>query len=173
MAGRQCQHRVVARCENRSSCSHVGRHAGDARSAWSSSALQLSGKSPVSARRQRCQTVAGLEGSLLRAALRTPGLRSVSKSRELQRELVRKAHGKRLNQSCHSRVLPVFDDTTVDEVAPTKRDPAAPCRMTSLNDAAVVLGALSLCAHKLRHSFSRQDFRTLRCFLNRRCCANR
>src|SRR4051812_41682431 len=130
MADRQCQHRVVARCENRSFCSHVGRRAANARCASSSLALQLSGKSPVNARRQRYQTVAGLEDSLLRAALRTPGLRWVSKSLELQRDLVRKAHGKRLNQSCHSRVLRVFDDTTVDEVAPGTRDPAAPCRTT-------------------------------------------
>src|SRR3954464_13913255 len=130
MGGRQCQHRVVGRCENRSFCSHVGRHAENVRSALCSSALPLSEKSLVNARRQKYQTVAGLEDSLLQAALRTPGLRWVSKSLELQRELVRKAHGKRLNQSCHSRVLRVFDDTTVDEVAPRTRDPAAPCRTT-------------------------------------------
>src|SRR6266571_5620729 len=59
-------------------------------------------------RRQRYQTVSGLEDSPLQAALRTLGLRSVSKSRELQRELVRKAHEKRLNQNCRSQVLLVF-----------------------------------------------------------------
>src|SRR4029077_15442748 len=134
MADRQCRHLVVGRCENRSFCSHVERHAGNARCARSSPALQLSGKSPANARRQRYQTVSGLEDSLLQAALRTPGLRSVSKSRELQRELVRKAHGKRLNQSCHSQVLLVFDDTTVDEVARTTRDPAAPFRTTRLKE---------------------------------------
>src|SRR6476620_4260597 len=153
MGDRQYQHRVVGRCENRSFWSHVGRHAGNARSARSSSALPLSEKSPVNARRQRYQTVAGPEGSLRPAALRTPGLRSVSKSPELQRELVRKEHGKRLNQSFHSRVLVVFDDTTVDEVVPTTRDPAAPCRTTSLNDVGAALGPLSLCARRLRHSF--------------------
>src|SRR3982751_2876132 len=128
MADRQCQHRVVGRCENRSFWSHVGRHARNARRALSSSALPLSEKSLVDARRQRYQTVAGLEDSLLRAALRTLGLRLVSKSRELQRELVKKAHGKRLNQNCRSRVLLVFDDTIVDEVVPTTRDPVAPFR---------------------------------------------
>src|SRR6478672_7196014 len=157
MAGRQCRHRVVGRCEYRSFWSHVGRHAANARCAPSSPALQLSEKSPVNARRQRYQSVSGLEDSLLQAALRTPGLRSVSRSRELQRELVRKAHGKRLNQSCRSRVLLVFDDTTVDEVARTTRDPAAPCRTTSLNDAGA-LRLLSLCVHKLRHSFADMTF---------------
>src|SRR6476620_2313653 len=130
MAGRQCRHRVVGRCENRSFWSHVGRHAASARYAPSSPAWQLSEKSPVNARRQRYQTVSGLEDSLLQAALRTPGSRSVSKSRESQRELVRKVHGKRLNQSCHSRVLLVFDDTVVDEVARTTHDLAAPFRTT-------------------------------------------
>src|SRR5439155_7048059 len=102
----------------------------NARCARSPPPLQLSGESPVNDRRQRHQAVSGLEDSPLQAALRTPGSRSVSKSRELQRELVRKAQGKHLNQNCRSQVLLVFDDTVVDEVARTTRDPAAPFRMT-------------------------------------------
>src|SRR4029077_8350904 len=128
----------------------------------SSPASQLSEKLPVNDRRQRYQTVSGLEDSPLQAAVRTPGLRSVSKSRELQRELVRKAHGKRLNQNCHSQVLLVFDDTAVDEVARTTRDPAAPFRPTSLNAPAAALGPMTLCVRRVRHSFSRHDFRTRR-----------
>src|SRR5437667_12294622 len=130
MAGRQYRHRGVGRCENRSFSSLVERRAGNARRGWSSPALQLSEKLPVNDRRQRYQTVSGLEDSPLQAALRTPGLRSVSKSRELQRELVRKAHAKRLNQNCRSQVLLVFDDTVVGKVARTTRDPAAPFRTT-------------------------------------------
>src|SRR5947207_15463269 len=130
MAGRQRRHRVVGRCENRSFWSLAGRHAGHAGSARWSPVWQPSEKLPVNDRRQRYQTVSGLEDSPLQAALRTPGLRSVSKSRELQRELVRTAHEKRLNQNCRSQVLLVFDDTAVGEVARTTRDPAAPFRTT-------------------------------------------
>src|SRR5438876_11562065 len=126
MVGRQYRHRGVGRCENRSFWSPVERRAGNALCGRSSPALQLSEKLPVNDRRQRYQTVSGLEDSPLQAALRTPGLPSVSKSQELPRELVRKAHGKSLNQNCHSQVLLVSDDTVVDEVARTTRDPAAP-----------------------------------------------
>src|SRR5437016_12753520 len=130
MAGRQRRHRVVGPCENRSFWSHVGRHAGNVPCARSSPAWQPSEKLPVNDRRQRYQTVSGLEDNPLQAALRTPGLRSVSKSRELQRELVRKANEKHLNQNCRSQVLLVFDDTVVGEAARTTRDPAAPFRTT-------------------------------------------
>src|SRR5438034_2568022 len=130
MSDRQRRHRAVGPCETRSFWSLVGRHALNARCARSSPAWQPSEKLPVNDRRQRYQTVSGLEDSPRQAALRTPGLRSVSKSRELQRERVRKAHGKRLNQNCRSQVLLVFDDTVVDEVARTTRDPAAPFRTT-------------------------------------------
>src|SRR5215469_17535061 len=98
MAGPQCRHRGVGRCENRSFWSLVERRAGNAPCGWSSPALQLSEKSPVNDRRQRCQTVSGLEDSPLQAALRTHGLRLVLKSRELQQALVKKAPAKRLNQ---------------------------------------------------------------------------
>src|SRR5438309_10570768 len=130
MADRQCRHRVVGRCEKRSFWSLVGRHAGDARPARSSPVWQPSEKSPVNDRRQRYQTVSGLEDSPLQAALRTPGLRSVWKSRELQRELVRKAQGKSLNQNSSSQVIIVFDDTVVGKAARTTRDPATPIRQT-------------------------------------------
>src|SRR5437016_14644671 len=129
-AGRQRRHRVVGRCENRSFWSLVGRDAGNARCPRSSPAWQPSEKLPVNDRRQRYQTVSGLEDSPLQAAWRTPRLRSVSKSRELQRELVRKAHGKRLNQNCRSQVLLVFDGTVVGKAALTTRDPGAPFRTT-------------------------------------------
>src|SRR5436190_22493837 len=126
MADRQRRHRAVGPCENRSFWSLVGRHAGNARRARSSPAWQPSETLPVNDRRQRYQTVSGLEDSPLQAALRTPGLRSVWKSRELQRALVRKAHEKRLNQNCRSQVLLEFDDTVVGKAARTTRDPAAP-----------------------------------------------
>src|SRR5437868_13573099 len=128
MADRQRRHRAVGPCENRSFWSLVGRQAANARRARSTPAWQLSEKLPVNDRRQRYQTVSGLEDSPLQAALRTPGLPLVSRSQELPRELVRKAHGKRLNQNCRSQVLLVSDDTVVDEVAPKPRDPAAPFR---------------------------------------------
>src|SRR5947207_4757795 len=130
MAGRQRRHRVVGLCENRSFWSLVGRYAGYVRSAQWSLAGQPSEKLLVNDRRQRCQTVSGLEDSPLQAALRRPGLRLVSKSRELQRELVRKAHGKHLNQNCRSQVLLVFDCTVVGKAARTTRDPVAPFRTT-------------------------------------------
>src|SRR5205823_11088969 len=130
MADRQRRHRAVGPCENRSFWSLVGRHAANARRARSSPAWQPSEKLPVNDRRQRYQTVSGFEDSPLPAALRTPGLRSVSKSGEWQRELVRKAHGKRWNQNCRSRVLLVFDDTVAGKAARTRRAPAAPFRTT-------------------------------------------
>src|SRR4029453_13940912 len=154
MAGRQCRHQVVGPCGNRSFWSLAGRHAGNARRARSSPALQLSGKSPVNDQRQRYQTLSGLEDSPLQAALRTPGSRSVSKSRELQRELVKKANGKHLNQNCRSQVLLVFDGTVVGKAARMTRDPAAPFRTTCLKDGGAALGPPSLCVHKLRHLFS-------------------
>src|SRR3954465_6573103 len=130
MAGRQCRHRGAGRCGNRSFPFPAERHAGNARYGWSSPALQLSEKSPVNDRRQRCQTVSVLADSPLRAALRTRGLRLALKSPELQQALVKKVPAKRLNQNCRSQVLLVFDGTAVDEVARTTSDPVAPFRMT-------------------------------------------
>src|ERR1044071_4247001 len=130
MAGRQCRHRVVGRCENRSFWSLVGRHAGNAPCGWSSLAWQPSEKLPVNDRRQKCQTVSGSEDTPLQAVLRTPGLRSVLKSRELQRDLVKKVHAKRLNQNCRSQVLLVSDDIVVGKEARTTRGPGAPFRTT-------------------------------------------
>src|SRR5437763_4452314 len=119
MADRQCRRRVVVRCENRSFWSLVGRHGAHARPARWSPVWQPSEKSRVNDPRQRCRTVPGLEDSPLKAALRTLGLRSVSKSRELPRELVKRAHGKRLNQNCRSQVLLVFDGTIVGKAVRT------------------------------------------------------
>src|SRR5438874_13771050 len=130
MADRQRRHRAVGPCENRSFWSLVGRQAANARRARSSPAWQPSEKLPVNDRRQRYQTVSELEDSPLQAALRTPRLRSVSKSGELQRELVRKAHGKRLNQNFRSQVLVVSADTVVGKAARMTRDPAAAFRTT-------------------------------------------
>ena len=161
MAGRQRRHRVVGLCENRSFWSLVGRYAGYVRSAQWSLAGQPSEKSLVNDRRQRCQTVSGLEDSPLQAALRTPGLRSVLRSRELWRALVRKAHAKRSNQNYRSRALLVFGGTIVGKAARTMRDPAAPFQTTSLNDA-YVLAAMRVCARRSRHSFARCHFRIQR-----------
>src|SRR5438874_3620229 len=130
MAGRRCRQRVVVGCENRSSWSLVARHAGNARCARPSPVWQPSEKLLVNDRRQKCQTVSGLEDSLLQLVLRTPGSRSVSKSGGLQRELGRKAHGKRLSQSSRSQVLLVSDGTVVGKAARTTRDPGAPFRTT-------------------------------------------
>src|SRR5205823_12048064 len=162
MADRQRRHRAVGPCENRSFWSLVGRHAANARRARSSPAWQPSEKLPVSDRRQRYRTVPGFEDSPLPAALRTPGLRSVSKSGELQRELVRKAHGKRLNQNFRSQVLLVTADTVVGKAARMTRDPAATFRTTLLDAAAGALGRMRRCARPSRHSSSRRDFRILR-----------
>src|SRR5216110_3117689 len=125
MAVRQRRHRVVRLCENRSFWSLVERRAGNARRAGPSPVWQPSEKLLANDRRRRCQTVSGLEDSPLQAALRTPGLRSVLKSRELWRALVRKAHGKRSNQNYRSRALLVFGGTIVGKAARTTRDPVA------------------------------------------------
>src|SRR5438132_13474423 len=109
MAGRQYRHRGVGRCENRSFSSLVERRAGNARCARSSPAWQPSEKLPVNDRRQRYQTVSGLEDSPLQAALRTPRLQSVSKFRVLKRELLRKARGQRKNQNLRYKILSVSD----------------------------------------------------------------
>ena len=164
MAGRQFRHTscgplrksviLVTRRATRGECSVRGRR----------SALQLSEKSPVNARRQRFQSVSGLADSLLQAALRTPDLRSVSKSQELQRERVRKARGKRLNQNCHSQVLLVFDDTTVDEVA---QDDARHTFSTKKPP------PLTRTHRILRRSFPNRTVAPGECFLNMRCCPDR
>src|SRR6266487_899162 len=130
MADRQCRHRVVGRCENRSVWALAGRHAGHARPSRWSPIWKPSEKSLVNDQRQICQTVSGLEDSPLQAALRTPGLPSVLKSRGLWRALVRKAHGKRSNQNYRSRALLVFGGTIVGKAARTTRDPAAPFQTT-------------------------------------------
>src|SRR5262249_59921528 len=89
-------------------------------------------------------------------------VRSASKSRELQRELVRKAHEKRLNQNCRSRVLLVFDDTIVRKAARPTRDPSAPFQTTLLNDAGAALEPTRRCGSRSCRSLSRRDFRTQR-----------
>ena len=123
---------------------------------------RLSKTSPANDRRQKYQTLSELEDSPRQAALRRPGLRSVSKSRELQRGLVRKAHRTCLNQNCRSRVLFVFDDTIVGKVAPTTHDPGAPFQTTLLNDAGAALGPMRRYGSRSRRSLSRCDFRTQR-----------
>src|SRR6476620_5055830 len=100
---------------------------------------------PVNGRRQTYQTVSGFEDSPRPAVLRTPGLRLALKSRELQRELVRKAPGKRLSQNCRARVLLESDDTVVRKEARKMRDPGAPFQTTSLNDAGAALGPMKPC----------------------------
>src|SRR4029453_19673987 len=99
-------------------------HGGDAWAARAFAAWQPSENVAVDDQRQRYQAVSGLEDSPLQAASRTPGLRSVSKSPELQRELVRTGHGKRLNQNCRFQFLLLFDDRVVGKAARTTRDPA-------------------------------------------------